>query len=76
MLVVRLEMHHSRTGRVSELGRMTIANDGSSTDPALGHFDVHLVGNLRERRDRIENFPRLRLNAWRLVGLALELIRP
>lgn len=39
MLVVKVELHSATTGRVTEIGRVIIANDDTGTD-ALGNYDV------------------------------------
>lgn len=75
MIVVRVELHSAITGRVSEIGRMHIANDGESSDAKRGSYDVAVLrrgGGGVTRRGRVENYPRLSYNVWRLICRALK----
>ncbi len=42
MIVVKVELWGARTGRVRELFRMTLANDGKWSNGNLGNYDVTL----------------------------------
>ncbi len=79
MIVVRVELHSAITGRVTELARMIITNDGTGTG-SIGHYmAATLRGRSREmlnrlvpqRSVRIGDWPRQRLHVWNLVGTAL-----
>lgn len=86
MLVARLELHNANTGKVTELGRVIIANDETATAPGMGNYDVRggvspaaplddTQGNQRvwkypRRIGRVENHPRVR-EPWDLVAKAL-----
>lgn len=83
MLVVKIELWSAITGKTRELGRMYLANDGSSTDTARGSYDVKVCrkgstgykgwGSIRTSRSgRVERYPRLSYNVWRLVSRALR----
>ena len=83
MLVAILEQHDPATGKVTELGRLLVANDGTG-DEQMGHYEVRAgVGTnpIRESRTHwIWHHPRLlgrveghdrRGEAWDLVAKAL-----
>lgn len=40
MILVKVELHSARTGKVTEIGRMEISNDGTSRHPAVGNYRV------------------------------------
>lgn len=80
MIVVRVELHSAVTGKVTELGRMHIANDGTGT-ASKGHYDGYTIrGRSREaldvgvpqRRARVENYSRESQHVWNLVSLMLK----
>ena len=87
MLVVNIELHSANTGKVSTLGRMIIANDGTSDNPKRADYDV-MVGRKSDaentlkvfmnplRRGRVKDYPRLSYNVWRLVLRALRAAFP
>lgn len=84
MIVVRIELHSARTGKVSELGRLFITNDATG-DARTGNYDVTLArkgatkvpqplnpkGPKPARTGRVEGYPRLSYNVWRLITKAL-----
>jgi hypothetical protein len=79
MIVVRVELHSARTGKVQELARMLVINRGDGTQQ-LGSYDALVLrGRDDEALDRmqihkrtaIESWPRLRLHVWNLVATAL-----
>lgn len=82
MIVVRIELVSARTGRISEIGRMYIANDEtgdarrSNYDAKVcrrGSFDYDGWENVRATREgRVENYPSAAYNVWRLVIRALK----
>ena len=63
------------------IGRAVIANDGDTFDPKVGDYDAYVgrrdprgfgpsIGAILSkplRTGRVENYPRLSLNMWRLV---------
>lgn len=75
MIVVKIELHPASGGRPKLIGKALIVNDGTSTTPKRGNYNVFVgrrddLGNIRgnpARTGRIENFPRLSYNVWRLV---------
>lgn len=83
MLVVKIELWASRTGEVRELGRMYIANDGTQGPGNKGSYDVKVCrkGSFEpdswediktSRTGRVESYPRLSYNVWRLITRALR----
>ena len=74
MLVVKVELHpFSNPSDVQELGRIIIANTGTSDDPEIGHYVVYGVKNgERYIRGAIKNHPRLKKSVWRLVAKAIK----
>jgi hypothetical protein len=81
MLIIRVELHSAITHRVTEIARMEIINDGSSTNPAKGNYIVRtLKGRSKEYLDRrmtlrlddVKNWPRLGKHVWYLVAAALQ----
>lgn len=77
MIVVKIELHSARTGKVTELGRLHIANDGTGTK-SRGNYNVTKIGKRRRKLPpvtaRVENFPRLSYSVFRLLRRALEAI--
>jgi hypothetical protein len=77
MIMVRVTLHSARTGKVTELGRMTLSNDGITTaqDNSVGSYIVEVLrkGDWKRvtRRGRVERFPRKAYNIWRLITRAL-----
>lgn len=80
MIVVSVELWSARTGKKSLLGRSIIANTGGTEK--RGNYEVR-VGNKKDaddvkriyhhpvREGKVENYPRLSYNVWRLVIRAL-----
>lgn len=78
MIVVRVELHSANTGKVSELARMKICNEGGT--PQLGDYGVYVMrGRSKEQLDKgtvqrsaqFGKYPRLSLHVWNLVLCAL-----
>jgi hypothetical protein len=76
MLVVKIELHNANTGRISEIGRMQIANVGGTDE--VGDYAIDLssegfAGSKDVRKSgRVENYPRLIAPIWSLVSKALH----
>ena len=80
MLVLKLELHSARTGEIKEIGRTIIANTGGTEK--RGNY-VCKVSRKRTTFDnidtwkdplrlgKVEDYPRLSYNVWRLVIRAL-----
>jgi hypothetical protein len=80
MIVVRIELHSAITGRVIELGRMRICNDGSGTAASGNYTASTFRGRNAAALDRaqvqrsagIAGYPRTALHVWNLVARALS----
>jgi hypothetical protein len=77
MLVVKIELHSAITGKVTEIGRMHIVNDGTG-DVERGNYNVELMRRGTERKvqrfGRVTNHARLSYSVWRLVSKALAAV--
>lgn len=85
MIVVRVELWSAVNGRVTELARMAISNDGQGTDAACDYDGVTFKGRSAEaltaamrrgdagvtRRGRVTGHRRHDLHVWHLVGKML-----
>ncbi len=92
MIVVKVELWGAQSGRVQELFRMTLANDGTQGDGNKGNYDVRLYRKGMEiihedgrntirvggvlRQGRVEGFPRKSYHTGRLILRALKSIFP
>lgn len=87
MIVVEVKLISAVDGRETLLGSAIIANDATSRDPKKGSYDVKVArkpdaGDLRKvwnrplRTGRVEDYPRLAFNMWRLVIRALAAAFP
>lgn len=84
MLVVKIELHNANTGRVSEVGRLIIANDETSDSEQVGNYRVCLardgvtdnraVWGRPAREGRVLDYPRLDEPVFELVARALAAI--
>lgn len=83
MIVVTVELHSAVTGRKTLLGRAIVANDGTHLDGDRGNYNVAVgrkpdaddlgkVWRQPARKGRVEDYPRLTYNVWRLVIRALR----
>lgn len=86
MIRVTIELDSAITGKTTTLGVMCIANDGTGSNKKR-NYDVAVVRRGRHehvipgtmpsdsivvRRGRVENYPALALNVWRLICRALK----
>ena len=73
MIIVKVELHSAITGTVSELGRAQICNTGGGTAKRGNYLAEVLRKNSKEvlRVGRVDDYPRLSYNMWRLVIRAL-----
>lgn len=82
MLVVKIELWSAATGQTSEIGRMYIRNDGTGAR-SKGNYDVKVTrkGSFEYngweeiktvRTGRVEDYPRLSYNVWRLIARLLK----
>jgi hypothetical protein len=74
MLVVKIELHSAITGKVSEIGRMHIINNGHGTHER-GEYDVEIMRKETtdkvQRRGMVRDYPRQAYTVWELVRRAL-----
>lgn len=79
MLVVRVELHSAITGKITEIGRMIIANDATGTRTRgnyqtrvfKGRSTSQLDMGVVQRRGGVFNWPRQARHVWNLVSAAL-----
>jgi hypothetical protein len=72
---ISIDMHRfGNPEDVYPLGRITIANDGTSTDPRRGNYNVtaYSKSGSKIREARVENWARLSRPVFELVGAALS----
>jgi len=79
LIIVRVELHSARTGKITELARMKIVNVGGTDSRGDYEFVTYrgrskkdLDKEIVERLGSIEGYPRLRLHVWNLVARALN----
>lgn len=76
MIVIRVELHSAITGKVTEIGKMHIINDGTSVTHRSGNYDVEVMRKgttyTVQRRARVEDYPRRSEPVWELVRRALN----
>jgi hypothetical protein len=76
MIIVKVELHSARTGKITELGRMHVSNDCTSTDFSRGNYNVEVFrrGSTSRvnRRGRVYDFPRHSYSIWRLISRAIR----
>lgn len=75
MIVIKVELHSARTGKISEIGRMTISNDGTGKHPQSGNYNIRLMRRSTtstiQKECRVEGYSRLSSPIWSLVYKAL-----
>lgn len=75
MIVVKVELHSARTGKVTEVGRLLIANDGTGT-PRRGNYTGVLLrrGSTKrvQRTARLLDYPRQSYTVWEFVRRMLN----
>lgn len=78
MIVVKVELHSAITGQTTELGRMTIINDGTGSNE-IGHYDVRTMRkgtkNVPNRIGRVEDHKRLTYSIWTLIAKGLRSLK-
>jgi hypothetical protein len=77
MIVVKVELWSAVTGKHTEIGRMTITNQGTGTRER-GNYVAKVMrrgSDYKVQREvEIKNYPRLGYQIWKLVSLALQQI--
>jgi len=83
VIVVRVELHSAITGKVIEIARAHIANEGVSQDMKIGDYRVAtLTGRNNRALDRnivnragfVRQHRRLDQHVWHLVSKALQAV--
>lgn len=81
MIIVKVELWSAVTGRVQEIARMEICNEGTHMNPRRGNYiirtlrgrDAEALGRRTTQKETtIENWPRLALHVWNLVAVSLR----
>lgn len=85
MIVVRVELHSAVTGKVSEIARAIIYNDGTGTSKRGNYTTFMAPGvlkgdtmnpiriHMRKRREsKVLNYPRASKHVWNLVARCLS----
>lgn len=77
MIIVKVELWPwGQESKAKEIGRMTIANDGTSNSSKRGNYNVKIMRrgttNTVIKQKRVEDYPRLSYSIWELVRRALE----
>lgn len=83
MILVRVELHSAITGKVTEIARMKIINDGTAVGDTRGNyiattlrgadakdFDKRNPTTLRETT--LQHWPRMQKHVWYLVARLLD----
>lgn len=80
MIVIRVELHSAMTGRVTELARMLICNQGVSASGRIRDYSVDVLrGRDKEaldkrsiqRKGNVIGHPSVAVHVWYLVAKAL-----
>ena len=79
MIVVRVELHSAVNGRVTEIARIVIANDGTGSNTVGNYRGLAYRGRCARQLDRrvvtrtgiVRDYPRLRIHVWNLVARML-----
>lgn len=82
MLRVTIDLVSAITKRTTTLGTMFLANDGKGSNDR-GNYDVRVMRKgvtsplgRTTREGRVEDYPRLAYNVWRLIGRAVHAAFP
>jgi hypothetical protein len=84
MLIVRIELHSAKTGKITEIARAEIVNDGAGSashgnyraktvkgaGPRMSLGDIRAAKALREAG--VTDYPRQHLHVWNLVARLLK----
>jgi hypothetical protein len=84
VIVVSVSLHSARTGLVSEIARLQIANDGTGPKGGasarrnyvgkafVGRHSAALDKGLVSRHGQVRGFPSQRVHVWNLVAAMLR----
>jgi hypothetical protein len=84
MLVIRVELHSAVTGKITEIARMLLYNDGTGSSEVGSYKGKTVKGSTQEpmapaviyerkamREGTVGNYRRLNLHVWHLVARML-----
>lgn len=74
MIIVRVELHSAISGEITEIGRMSITNDGTGTQ-SKGNYVIKLFRKGFKsvlKQGTVLDHPRLSTSVWTLVYKALK----
>lgn len=79
MIVVRIELHSATSGKITEIGRMHISNDGTlSNTSSKGNYKIDLLRRGSKvrilKRGSVLNHLRKSKSIWALVSKALKAV--
>lgn len=80
MIIVKIELHSARTGKVTQLGEMHLSNDGKTVkeNHRRATYRVELLKKPDFKKTFkgtvVENWARLDKSVWQLVHKALDQI--
>jgi hypothetical protein len=79
MLIITVELHSAITGKVTEIAKMKLYNDGTGTSQKGNYAGVTYRGKddalIQEKTNRtgsVKNYPRLNLHVWNLIARMLK----
>lgn len=79
MIIVRVELHSARTGKITELARMKLCNVGGTEDRRdysvetfRGRSLKALDNEVTNRTGGVTNFPSPAIHIWHLIAEALK----
>jgi len=76
MIVVKIELHSASTGKVSEIGRMHVTNNGLASTEKRADYDVEIMRKGTtykvQRRGLVRDYPRQAYMVWELIRRSLE----
>lgn len=80
MIVIKVELHPGESGSPPrELERLVVANDETSDDPAIGHYNVYVSDVHMQRLThvaRVVGYQRLERSVWELAARAIRAAFP
>jgi hypothetical protein len=79
LIVIKVELHSAVNGRITELARMIIANDGSGSKNSMNYNGLSFRGRSKEQLDketiiktgRVEKWKSDSFHVWNLVSKML-----
>jgi hypothetical protein len=76
MIIVKVELHSARTGKVTEIGRMKLCNLGGKMDDTRADYSVEVMRrgttDYVQRTGTVEKYARQSYPIWELVRRAIQ----